>query len=279
MTDTTAPATPNKRGPKTPEGKARSARNAQRHGLRARTFGILPEEEQAEWAEHLADLRAGYGPVDDTELKLVDAIAAAMWNEIRADRTLAEVLAAIPPLAPAGRTAATCRSPGTRCRLNTALRYLTAASMASQRAQRAFLAHRKAKRDGLLLPEPDGPARRRQRKPHERKRGRGSEMHERIAARRSAPRRRAKRPARPAARRFWPHRAPRSGIWSRPSGPPGCPVPLRIAVPSTGASSPAADRAPLRRRRSRLAGGTRARERRTARVPLTARRRASARPA
>ena len=55
-------------------------------------------------------------PADDTELKLVEAIAAAMWNEIRADRTLTEVMAAIPPLAPAGRTAATCRSPGTRCR-------------------------------------------------------------------------------------------------------------------------------------------------------------------
>src|SRR4051795_7246560 len=93
-------ATPKKRGPNTPEGKARSSMNAQRHGLRARTFGILPGEEQAEWAEHLAELQAGYGPTDDTERKLVEAIAAAMWNEIRAARTLAEVLAAIRPLAP-----------------------------------------------------------------------------------------------------------------------------------------------------------------------------------
>jgi hypothetical protein len=37
--------------------------------------------------------------------------------------------------------------------LNTALRYLTTATMASQRAQRAFLQHRKAKQAGLLLPE------------------------------------------------------------------------------------------------------------------------------
>src|SRR5215207_4274294 len=96
-----APApTSNKRGPQTPEGKARSSKNALRHGLRARTFGLLPEEEQAEWAEHLHDLRAGYGPVDAAEGKLVAAIAAAMWQEFRADRTLAEVLAAIPPLAP-----------------------------------------------------------------------------------------------------------------------------------------------------------------------------------
>src|SRR3954467_266822 len=106
---------PNKCGPKTPEGKARSAMNAQRHGLRARTFGILPGEEQAEWAQHLAELQAGYGPIDDVEPKLGEAIAAAMWNEIRADRTLAEVWPRSHRSPPAGRTVATCRSPGTRC--------------------------------------------------------------------------------------------------------------------------------------------------------------------
>ena len=39
---------------------------------------------------------------------------------------------------------------------------MTAASMATQRAQRAFLAHRKARRDGLLLPETSAPPERRQ---------------------------------------------------------------------------------------------------------------------
>ena len=66
--------------------------NAVKHGLRARAFGILPEENQAEWAEHVRDLRAGYGPVDAVEEKLVTAIAVAMWKEIRADRMEAEVL-------------------------------------------------------------------------------------------------------------------------------------------------------------------------------------------
>jgi hypothetical protein len=84
-----SPAKPKKRGPKTPEGKARSSMNALKHGLRARTFGILPREEQAEWALHRQDLRQGYGPVDAAEEKLAAAIAAAMWMEIRADRTLA----------------------------------------------------------------------------------------------------------------------------------------------------------------------------------------------
>ena len=37
-------AHPKKRGPKTPEDKARSSMNALKHGLRARSFGVLPEE-------------------------------------------------------------------------------------------------------------------------------------------------------------------------------------------------------------------------------------------
>ena len=41
-------------GPRTPEGKARSARNALRHGLRARSFALAPDEDPAEWALHLA---------------------------------------------------------------------------------------------------------------------------------------------------------------------------------------------------------------------------------
>src|SRR4051794_32604541 len=77
---------PTKRGPRTPEGKARSAMNALRHGLRARAFALLPGEDPAEWAEHLRDLRCGYRPVDAAEEKLVTALAVAMWKEVRADR-------------------------------------------------------------------------------------------------------------------------------------------------------------------------------------------------
>ena len=148
----TAPA-PKKRGPSTPEGKARSAMNARRHGLRAQTFALLPEEDQAEWGRHLEELRQGYAPTDAVELKLVEAIAAAMWNEIRADRTLAEVMVAIPPLAEGRPHGGDLQEPRHALSMNTAIRYLTAASMATQRAQRAFLAHRKAKRDGLLEPQ------------------------------------------------------------------------------------------------------------------------------
>ena len=146
------PTAPKKRGPKTPESRARSAMNALKHGLRARSFGLLPEEDQAEWAEHVHDLRQGYGPVDAAEEKLVTAIAVAMWNEIRADRTLVETMAEIPPRRP-GRTHGTDTQDPTHARsLGTAIRYLTAAGMATQRAQRAFFHHRKAKQSGLILP-------------------------------------------------------------------------------------------------------------------------------
>ena len=151
MSDT-APAAPKKRGPNTPEGKARSRMNALKHGLRAREFGLLPEENQAEWALHVRDLRAGYGPVDAAEEKLVSAIAVAMWNEIRADRTLVETMADIPPRVPGRSHGSALQAPEHARSLGTAIRYLTAAGMASQRAQRAFFQHRKARRDGLLLP-------------------------------------------------------------------------------------------------------------------------------
>ena len=128
--------------------------NALKHGLRARAFGILPEEDKAEWAEHVRDLRAGYGPVDAAEEKLVSAIAVAMWNEIRADRTLVETMAEIPPRRTGRSHGTNMQEPENVRSLGTALRYMTAAGMATQRAQRAFLAHRKAKRDGLIVPAP-----------------------------------------------------------------------------------------------------------------------------
>ena len=149
-----------KRGPNTPEGKARSAMNALKHGLRAREFGLLPEEGQPDWAEHVADLRAGYGPVDAAEEKLVTAIAVAMWNEIRADRTLAETMAEIPPCRPGRSHGTDLHDPAHGRSLGTAIRYMTAAGMATQRAQRAFLAYRKAKQSGQILPatQPAEPA-------------------------------------------------------------------------------------------------------------------------
>src|SRR4051812_41399467 len=151
MTQEAATPSPTKRGPRTPEGKARSSMNALRHGLRARAFALLPEEDPAEWEEHLSDLRCGYGPLDAAEEKLVTALAVAMWKEIRADKQEAEVLAAIPPLEPGRPCGGDLQQPQHALSLSTAVRYATAAGMAVQRAQQAFLAHRQAVRAGLVL--------------------------------------------------------------------------------------------------------------------------------
>ena len=124
--------------------------NALKHGLRAREFGLLPEESPAEWAVHLAEVRAGLGPVERYEEKLATGLAVAMWQEIRADRVECDVMAEIPPgrhrghggdlQEPAPRRLARHRDPLPAPR----------AGMAAQRAQRTFLAHRKARKDGLV---------------------------------------------------------------------------------------------------------------------------------
>ena len=73
--------------------------NALEHGLRSKAFGLLPEESPGECRRHVLELRAGLAPEDGAERKLVDAMAAASWKEVRADRIEAEALADIPPRA------------------------------------------------------------------------------------------------------------------------------------------------------------------------------------
>ncbi|MCS6781056.1 MAG: hypothetical protein NZ555_15295, partial [Geminicoccaceae bacterium] len=73
---------PLRRGPRTPEGKARSALNALRHGLRARRFCLLPHEDPAEFEALARAARTVYRPRDPIERELVEAIAVALWREI-----------------------------------------------------------------------------------------------------------------------------------------------------------------------------------------------------
>jgi hypothetical protein len=77
------------RGPKTPEGKARSARNALRHGMRAMKHIVLPDEDGAEFAALEAALVAELAPVGALQLVLARRVAAA-WRLARADRLAAE---------------------------------------------------------------------------------------------------------------------------------------------------------------------------------------------
>jgi hypothetical protein len=81
------------RGPKTPEGKARSAQNALRHGLRAQKYVVLPEEDAAEFAQLQAALVEELAPVGALQLVLARRVAVAAWRLERADRLEVEVFA------------------------------------------------------------------------------------------------------------------------------------------------------------------------------------------
>ncbi|MGI8959654.1 MAG: hypothetical protein ACR2IV_07840 [Bryobacteraceae bacterium] len=70
-------------GPKTPEGKAISARNNFRHGFSG-AFTVLPWESQEEFDMLLGGLRDEHKPSGLTETILVDRMAQAIWLSKRA---------------------------------------------------------------------------------------------------------------------------------------------------------------------------------------------------
>ena len=79
------------RGPKTAEGRARSARNALKHGMRAQKHLVLPDEDAAEFAELEAALVAELAPVGVLQTVLARRVAVAAWRLARADRIEAEL--------------------------------------------------------------------------------------------------------------------------------------------------------------------------------------------
>ncbi len=66
-------------GPKTSAGKARSSRNAFRHGLYSKDL-IVPGENPAEFDELRATLRREHQPANTTEEILVDELAQSFWR-------------------------------------------------------------------------------------------------------------------------------------------------------------------------------------------------------
>jgi hypothetical protein len=66
-------------GPKTPEGKAKSALNALRHGLTA-NFHTLPQESDQEFQAFLDAYIDRYQPADIVELDLVQTMATTRWR-------------------------------------------------------------------------------------------------------------------------------------------------------------------------------------------------------
>lgn len=73
------------RGPRTATGKSRSARNALKHGLCARTL-LLDDEDVATLAALDAAARAELAPEGAFQAELVTRIVAAAWRARRADR-------------------------------------------------------------------------------------------------------------------------------------------------------------------------------------------------
>jgi hypothetical protein len=67
------------RGPKTPEGQARSSANSRQHGLTARTL-LLPGESVEDFQLLLADYVDQFHPATGVEMDLVEAMASARWR-------------------------------------------------------------------------------------------------------------------------------------------------------------------------------------------------------
>jgi hypothetical protein len=82
------------RGPKTPEGKARSAQNALKHGMRAQKHVLLPDEDVAGFTALEAALTEEMAPVGALQSILVGRIARAVWRLDRAERLEIEVFEA-----------------------------------------------------------------------------------------------------------------------------------------------------------------------------------------
>jgi hypothetical protein len=78
-------------GPKTEEGKARSAQNALKHGLRAQKYLVLPDEDATEFAQLEATLVEELAPVGALQAVLARRVAVAAWRLARADHIEAEL--------------------------------------------------------------------------------------------------------------------------------------------------------------------------------------------
>jgi hypothetical protein len=72
-------------GPRTPEGKARSARNAVTHGLFCKHL-LLPGEKKRVFRDMRNDFLASLNPQDIAELMLVERIVIASWKLCRLQR-------------------------------------------------------------------------------------------------------------------------------------------------------------------------------------------------
>src|SRR5262249_25494452 len=123
------------RGPKTPEGKAQSARNAMRHGLLAGCIVIDGEDPEA-FLALCAQYTDHFHPVNDVEMGFIEEMAAAYWRMRRGwavERQLFE--AALPPSGNIGvRVAGSWKATDAGQRFDLLSRYETRLQRIFQRA-------------------------------------------------------------------------------------------------------------------------------------------------
>jgi hypothetical protein len=70
-------------GPTTEAGKARSAQNGTKHGLRGGPFALLPGEDRDEFAALHAAVTSDWGPRDAYERRWVMELVTSMWRQDR----------------------------------------------------------------------------------------------------------------------------------------------------------------------------------------------------
>ena len=71
-------------GPRTPEGKARSAANSRKHSFNAKVFAVIRLEELNCIADLRSDLIAAYQPVNSQELLAIERMALCQQSILRA---------------------------------------------------------------------------------------------------------------------------------------------------------------------------------------------------
>ena len=136
------------RGPVSARGKARSAMNARRHGLRARDATAAADHEVARCRAMANDVRASIRPRGAAEQAVLTRIVRAMWQVDQAarleQRFWAEGAVGLDPCDPLHLVKIVAAAPATRS-LGTIMRYQAAAESALTKALRDLSRLRRAK--------------------------------------------------------------------------------------------------------------------------------------
>jgi hypothetical protein len=135
------------RGPVTPEGKERSARNALRHGILSQTV-VLEEESSEAFRAALAAYVDRFHPADDVDLAFIEEMATAFWRQRRCwgieARMMQDAVASATAADPLGRFAQAFSTLAASPQLGLMHRYETRLHMMFQRALTNFLLVRDA---------------------------------------------------------------------------------------------------------------------------------------